>query len=200
MDSIKSFLEVCHMLHEMRFVSGSGGNISMKVDDRFVITPTGRPLGALKENDLVWINQDGSFSNGKPSKETRMHRAAYEAREDITAVIHVHALYSVAIACLKDVDKTDAMPHYTPGYDVRVGKLPIIDYFLPGSQELADSVTDVLKVRNSVLLANHGLVTCGSCLETAYNLVEEIEENAQLYFILGENGKSLTADQATLLR
>lgn len=200
MDTISSFLEVCHILHDMRFVSGSGGNVSMKVDDKLVITPTGRPLGALKENDLVWINPDGSFENGKPSKEYRMHLAAYEAREDITAVIHVHALYSVAVACLKGADKADAMPHYTPGYALRVGKLPIIDYLLPGSQELADSVTEVLKRRNSVLLGNHGLVTCGDCLETAYNMVEEIEENAQLYFILGDKGQPLTLAQDILLR
>ena len=194
MDTIDSFLDICHLLHSMRYVSGSGGNVSMKIDDKVLITPTGRPLGFLNESNLVWVNADGSYSNGYPSKEVRMHLAAYQARPDINAVIHVHSLYSVAVCCKKDVNVEDAMPHYTPSYAVRVGNLPVIDYIAPGSQELAVRVTDTLRTRDSVLLRNHGLVTCGTCLEKAFNLVEEIEENAQLYFILGDKGNPVPVE------
>lgn len=188
MDNISSFLEICHLLHSMQYVSGPGGNISLKLDDRIVITPTGRPLGFLKEEDLVWINPDGSYENGKPSKEVFMHLAAYAARPDVKAVVHVHSLYAIAVSCLRGLNKADAMPQFTPGYAMRVGKLPVIDYLAPGSPELAKQVAAVLKERNSVLLQNHGLVTCGGDLETAYDLVEEIEENAHLFFVLDGRG------------
>lgn len=192
---IENFINICHLIHNKGYVSGSGGNVSMKIGDRIVITPTGRPLGFITEKDLVWIEPDMSFTNGKPSKEVWMHLACYEARSDITAVVHVHSTYSVAVACLHNADMADAMPHYTPGYALRVGALPIVPYKTPGSRALAEDVCKIISHRNSVLLANHGQVTCGRNLEEAYDIMEEIEKNANLFFLLGKAGRDLTIRQ-----
>lgn len=200
MENIKEFLHFCHLLHSKGYVSGSGGNVSQKIGDRIVITPTGRALGLLTEEDLVWIEPDGSFTNGKPSKEVRLHLACYKARPEVTAVVHVHSIYSVAATCREDANIEDAMPHYTPGYAMRVGKLPILPYNTPGSEALAEDVERVLSGRNSVLLKNHGLVTCGKTFEEAFDIMEEVEKNAQLFYLLGGKGDALSEEQENELR
>ena len=92
------------------------------------------------------------------------------------------------------------MPHYTPGYAMRVGKLPILPYNTPGSEALAADVERVLSGRNSVLLKNHGLVTCGKTFEEAFDIMEEVEKNAQLYYLLGGKGEALNEQQENELR
>lgn len=200
MNKVKEFLHFCHLLHTKGYVSGSGGNVSLKIDDRIVITPTGRALGLLTEEDLVWIEADGTYTNGKPSKEVHLHLACYAARPEVTAVVHVHSLYSIAVTCRKDVDPVDCMPHYTPGYSMRIGALPVLPYNTPGSKALAEDVERVLSSRNSVLLQNHGLVTCGKSLEEAFDIMEEVEKNAHLHYILGGKGIALSAAQEEELR
>lgn len=186
------FLGMCHILHQKGFVSGPGGNVSCRVGNMFYITPTGKSLGMMREEDIVLLQPDGTFQGtGKPSKEWRMHLACYQVRQEISAVVHVHSTYSVSVSCLKDADSFCAMPAFTPGYQIRVGDLRVLPYSAPGSPELARGVERVISERNSVLLANHGLVTVGKDLETAFNLVEEIEENARIYFILNGKGVSL---------
>ena len=113
----------------------------------------------------------------------------------MTAVIHVHSIYSVAISSLKQVDSACAIPVYTPGYAARVGRLPLVPYMRAGSLELADSIMATITQRNSVLLANHGVLAVGASADQAFNIVEEIEENAHLHFILNGAGKALTEEQ-----
>ena len=110
---------------------------------------------------------------------------------DVRVVLHVHSVYSVALACLKDLDYACAAPVYTAGYAGRIGNLTTLPYFESGSAALADGVKQVIAQRNSVLLANHGLLTVGASYEQALNLVEEVEANAQLFFILRDQGRSL---------
>ena len=119
----------------------------------------------------------------------------YLARPGVQAVVHVHSVYSVALSCMNDIDFKDVVPTYTPGFAIRVGHLPVIPYFHPGSAELADAVSTVIASRNSVLMKNHGLVAVGPTLETALNLAEEIEENAKIHFILAGNGSHLSESQ-----
>lgn len=186
------FLNLCHILHQKGFVSGSGGNVSCRAGDLFYITPTGKSLGMMREEDMILLRPDGTFQGtGKPSKEWRMHLACYQARPEINAVVHVHSTYSVSVSCLKDTDSHCAMPAFTPGYQIRVGDLQVLPYSAPGSPELALGVERAISGANSVLLANHGLVTVGKDLEAAFNLVEEIEENARIYLILNGRGVPL---------
>ena len=197
----RMFLDTCHLIHAKGMVSGSGGNISLRCEDGILITPSGRSLESLKEEDLVILQPDGSFTcanGGRPSKEWRMHLACY-GRDDVQAVAHVHSVHAVAVSCLKDVNTASAIPVYTPGYCLRVGDLPLLPYYKPGSLELCENVARVIETRNSVLLANHGSLAVGRSMEEALNVVEEIEDEAKLFLLLGDRGAALSEeDQAAL--
>jgi ribulose-5-phosphate 4-epimerase/fuculose-1-phosphate aldolase len=199
-DSIRGLLQLCLRIYDKDFVSGSGGNVSVRDGDTIVITPTGRNLGLLEERDIVRLRLSGEvIGPGKPSQEWRMHVLCY-ARDDVACVVHAHSSYATALSCLA-TDPACAMPTYTPGYAVRVGKLPVLPYLRPGSEALAGSVGGVIAGngsgpgRNSVLLANHGLLAVGANLEQAMNIAEEIEENARLFFILNGKGRALGDEQ-----
>lgn len=196
-EAVWSFLNTCHLIQTKGMVSGSGGNISVRCEDGILITPSGRSLESLKEEDLVVMSTDGSFTcanRGIPSKEWRMHLACY-SRPDVNALVHVHSPNAVAVSCMKDVNRSAAIPVYTPGYCMRVGNLPVLPYARPGSQELSDCVARVIEKRNSVLLANHGSLAVGRTLEEALNVAEEIEEEARLFLLLGHGGVPLTEEQ-----
>ena len=190
---IQRMLDVCRMLHDTGKVSGSGGNVSIRCEDGILITPTGVSLGDVTEDNLVRVRWDGSFDGViRPSKEWRMHLICYEKRPDVTALVHVHSLYAVALSCL--LRPGDKIPAYFPGYVMRVNDLPMIPYLKPGCPELAESVGEIIAQRNSVLLCNHGVVTVGKDMSQALNIMEEIEENAQLYFILNGRGHALSEE------
>ncbi len=190
--SAQELIATCHSLYARGFVSGPGGNISTRISNGFLITPTGRSLGNIEVADLVKVRFDGTVEGtGMPSKEWCMHSNCYVIRPDINQIIHVHSLYSVAVSCRKDLDWLQAMPVYVPGYALRIHHLPTIPYLPTGSVELAEAVSKMIRTRNSVLLANHGVVCVGSTMEAALNLVEEIEANGKLYFLLGDNGRTL---------
>ena len=192
-EKIKRMLAVCHMLHDTGKVSGSGGNVSIRTEDGIYITPSGVSLGEVTEDNLVLVRFDGSYDGSiKPSKETKMHLKCYEKRPDINAVVHVHSLYAVALSCL--LNPGDKIPAYFPGYVMRVNDLPMIPYLKPGCAELAEQASAVIAERNSVLLCNHGVITVGTDMSQALNIMEEIEENAQIHFILGGKGRALSPE------
>lgn len=200
--SIQLFLDTCHLIHAKGLVSGSGGNISLRCDDGILITPSGRNLESLKEEDLVLLQMDGSCTcpnGGIPSKEWRMHLACYHARPDVSALVHVHSSNAVAVSCMKDADSSCAIPVYTPGYSMRVGELPLLPYMTPGSVELCDHVFPLIAERNSVLLANHGPLAVGRSMEEALNIIEEIEDEAKLFLLLGDRGIAMTKAQQNAL-
>jgi ribulose-5-phosphate 4-epimerase/fuculose-1-phosphate aldolase len=202
---LRELLELCRRVYARGFVSGSGGNISLKDGGDMLITPTGRNLGALAEEDIVRVARNGAgkdrrsvvVGSGVPSQEWPVHCRCQE-RPDVVCVLHVHSSHATAVSCL-DIDPACAMPVYTPGYAVHVGKLPVVPYFRPGSAELASAVGDLIvgnaPGRNCVLLANHGLLSVGASVEQAMNIAEEIEENARLFLLLGNRGRPLSGRQ-----
>jgi ribulose-5-phosphate 4-epimerase/fuculose-1-phosphate aldolase len=190
--SAQELVATCHSVHASGLLSGLGGNISTRIKDGFLITPTERSFGNIEVADLVKVRFDGTVEGaGRPSQEWCMHLNCYVMRPDINKVVHVHSLYSIAVSCRKDLDWRQAMPIYVPGYALRINPLPTIPYLPSGSAELVEAVSKTLRTRDSVLLANHGVVCVGSTMEAALNLVEEIEFNGKLYFLLGDNGRTL---------
>jgi ribulose-5-phosphate 4-epimerase/fuculose-1-phosphate aldolase len=201
----KEIEKICRLIHQKGMVSGSGGNISCRTGDSILITPSGCTLGEIASDRLIRVQLDGTvlgdYPKGvKPSKETSMHLKCYAANSNIMAIVHVHSVYSVALSCLKNKDYTNCVPVYTPGYGARIGKLPVISYCLPGSSELAEMVGAVIAKHNSVLLANHGVVAAERSLREALNLVEEIEENAKIHFVLKGQGNALDDEQVEGLK
>jgi ribulose-5-phosphate 4-epimerase/fuculose-1-phosphate aldolase len=187
-------LQLCRRVYAQGLVTGSGGNISVRCGGDILITPTGRNLGTLAEDDPVRMHPNGEVAcGGVPSRERYMHCRCY-ARTDVACVVHVHSVHATALACLP-LDPLCAMPAYTPGYAIGVGKLPVLPYRRPGSEDLADMAGKAVAGRNSVLLAKHGVLTVGNNTEQAVNIAEEIEENARIFFILAGRGAGLTDEE-----
>ena len=137
----------------------------------------------------------------RPSKEAGMHLACYRSRPDILCLFHLHSPYSIAAACRRQGNGSPAtgMPAYTPGYAMRVGRIPVVPYSRPGSRELAEAVSDAICSRDSLLLANHGMVAAGKSPEAVLAAAEEIEENAHLTILLGDRGIPLDEEQTEAL-
>ena len=185
---------------------GSTGNISAKLEDGWLLTPTGSSLGTLDPAKLSKLDWNGNLISGdKPSKENFLHLAMYEERAkanaNIGAVVHLHSTHSVAVSVLQDIDPADVLPPITAYYVMRIGSLPLVPYFAPGDMKLADAVRRFAGKHHAVLLANHGPVVAGASLAAATDAVEELEETAKLFLLLqGQRIRTLDAAQVAALR
>ncbi len=192
---------IARSLYSRGYTFGTAGNISVRIGDRVVISPTNSSFGDLLPDSLAEVTLDGeSLAGPKPSKEVPFHLAAYRARPDAGAVVHLHSCYATALSCLEDLDTEDAMPVYTPYYAMRLPCLPVVDYFPPGDAALGPAVEEAAAKSPALLLRNHGPITIGRTLKEAAALAEEIEEQAKLCFLLGSRGRALTASQIAELR
>jgi len=177
--------------------AGSSGNISVRTEEGWLMTPTNASLGRLDPAQLSKLGPDGRLVSGDPpTKESFLHRVMYEERPSTGAVVHLHSTHSVAVSCLAEIDPTDVLPPITAYYVMRIGRLPLVPYFRPGDIALAEAVRGFAGKHHAVLLANHGPVVAGANLDAAVNAIEELEETAKLYLLLrGANTRYLTAAQ-----
>ncbi|HZU88794.1 MAG TPA: 3-oxo-tetronate 4-phosphate decarboxylase [Stellaceae bacterium] len=177
--------------------AGSSGNISLRLADGWLMTPTGSSLGRLDPARLSKLDGNGRLAAGDaPTKESFLHRVMYEERPDTGAVVHLHSTHAVAVSCLAEIDPADALPPITAYYVMRVGRLPLIPYFRPGDLALAEAVRGFAGKHHAVLLANHGPVVAGASLDAAADAIEELEETAKLYLLLrGAKTRFLTSAQ-----
>lgn len=181
---------------------GSTGNVSARIDDGWLLTPTGSSLGRLDPARLSKLTFDGVHVDGDPpSREAQLHLAMYEQRDANRAVVHLHATHSVAVSVLEDVDAHDVLPPLTAYYVMRVGVLPLVPYYPPGDAALADAVRAVASKHRALLLANHGPVVAGSSLSAAVDAIEELEATARLYLLLQDRRiRCLTREHVADLR
>ncbi len=177
--------------------AGSSGNISVRVDDGWLMTPTGSSLGDLDPARISKLDDRGKHVGGDaPTKESFLHVAMYEQRPKAGAVVHLHSVHSVAVSCMANVDTANVLPPLTAYYVMRIGVLPLIPYFAPGDLDLARAVREMASNHHAVLLANHGPVVAGTSLEDAVYATEELEETAKLYLLLRDKPtRPLTAGQ-----
>jgi 3-dehydro-4-phosphotetronate decarboxylase len=182
--------------------AGSSGNISVRIEDGWLMTPTNASLGRLDPARLSKLDDNGKLVAGDaPTKESFLHRVMYEERAKTGAVIHLHSTHSVAISCLADIDPADVLPPITAYYVMRVGRLPLVPYFRPGDMALAEAVRGFAGKHHAVLLANHGPVVAGGSLDAAANAIEELEETAKLFLLLrGCKTRFLTTEQVAEVR
>ncbi len=172
-------------LFERGFTCGSSGNISVRLPDGILVTPTNSCMGRLDPDRISKLSWNGDLLSGdKPSKEAFLHLSVYDVRAKEQAIVHLHSTYSVAVSCLADIDENDVLPPITAYYVMRVGKLPLVPYFAPGDKALADAVAKVAVHARSVLLANHGPVVAAKDLDAAVYATEELEETAKLFLML----------------
>lgn len=184
-------------LYDRGLTFGSAGNISVRGDDGWLMTPTNSCLGRLDPATLSKVDASGRLLSGdKPTKESFLHLSMYSERPAARAIVHLHSTHSVAVSVLADVDPEQPIPPITAYYVMKVGRLKLLPYFAPGDMELADAVREVAGNHHAVLLANHGPVVAGKDLESAVYATEELEETAKLYLLLRAEKLKLLGPEA----
>jgi len=188
-------------LYARGYAHGSSGNLSVRVDDGVLVTPTGSCLGRLDPARISRIAPDGrTLSGDPPSKEAFLHLAMYAERPGANAIVHLHCTCAVAVSCLAHDDARNVLPPLTAYHVMRVGALPLVPYFAPGDRALADAVGELAARHRAVLLANHGPVVSGATLDDAVDSAEELEQTARLSLLLqGRATVPLTMAQVAAL-
>ncbi|TBR41984.1 aldolase [Marinomonas agarivorans] len=182
----EQLVDLAKSMFDRGYATGGAGNLSVKLDhDRVLTTPTGSSFGRLNADSLAVVNMSGEHLSGeKPSKEVAFHLEIYKNRPSANAIVHLHSTYLTALSCIKGINKSNAIKPFTPYYVMRVGNLPVIDYFNPGDSNIATELGRLAPNYRAYLLANHGPVITGSNLLDAVDNAEELEETAKLYFLL----------------
>ncbi|MGI4945292.1 MAG: aldolase [Janthinobacterium lividum] len=191
-------VELSASLFARGFSVGSAGNISVRLADGYLITPTNSSLGRLDPARLSRLDAHFRHIGGdKPSKEVFMHRAFYTMRPRAGAVVHLHSTMATAVACLPDVNQELPIPPLTPYFIMRIGqRLPVIPYYRPGDPAMEPAIAQEARTARAVLLANHGPVVSGRSLRDAVYAAEELEEAAKLFLLLrGAGARTLSAAQ-----
>lgn len=188
-------------IYDRGLTHGSTGNISVRLDDGWLMTPTNSSLGWLDPATLSKLDKTGALVSGDaPTKESFLHRAVYDERATAGAIVHLHSTHSVAVSCLPDTDPDCALPPLTPYSLMQCGRIPMVPYFKPGDLTLADAVRGLAGKHTALLLANHGPVVAGKTLQAALYATEELEATAKLHLLTrGQDPRLLTAEQIAAL-
>lgn len=196
----EQIVQIGKSFYDRGLAHGSAGNVSVKLDDGWLMTPTNSCLGRLDPARLSRLDANGKLLAGdKPSKETFLHIAMYRERS-AGAVVHLHSVHAVAISCLADIDPDNVFPPITAYAIMQVGRLALAPYYPPGDESLAEAVRQLAGKHHSILLANHGPVVAGATLDAAVNAIEELEQTAKLALLLrGQSLRLLTPDQVAEL-
>lgn len=177
--------ELGRSLYERGLAHGSAGNISVKLPDGYLLTPTNSCLGRLDPAKISRLDGNGKLVSGDaPSKESFLHLNMYQERATSAAVVHLHSLHAVAVSCLDGLDTQNVFPPITAYAIMQVGQLALVPYYAPGDMALAEAVRKVAGKHRAVLLANHGPVVAGTSLTAAVYAIEELEQTAKLMLLL----------------
>ncbi len=167
------------LLHQQGLVAGMDGNLSARIGaDRFVATPTGCHLGLLEPDELVVIN--GDQVPARVTSEWAMHRACYDARSDVSAVVHAHPPHLVA----QSLTPSPPDPSVLPEVLVGVGSVARVPYLTTGTESLAVAVGEAVTEHNAVVLQRHGAVTVGPSAMAAFSRMEAIEHAARILHLV----------------
>ncbi|HVS29833.1 MAG TPA: 3-oxo-tetronate 4-phosphate decarboxylase [Thermoanaerobaculia bacterium] len=167
------------------FAHGTSGNISARLSDGILLTPTNSSLGNLSAESLSKVSLSGAHVSGDPpSKEAPLHLAVYRSREGDNAVVHLHSTHAVAVSCLAGLDPDNVFPPITPYSRMRLGTVKLVPYHRPGDPAVADAIARAAPRHHVLLLANHGSVVAAPSLDDGLYVSDELEETARLYLML----------------
>ncbi|MEL6807366.1 MAG: aldolase [Pseudomonadota bacterium] len=169
-------------LFDRGLTHGSTGNISARTGDGgLLVSPTGTSFGRLDPGRLSLFDATGAHVSGdQPTKEMPLHTAFYDTRGTAGAVVHLHSCHSVALSMLPGADPDNFLPPLTPYGIMKLGKVTLLPFFLPGDPAMGAAVRGLAGKRSAVMLANHGPVVAGKDVEAACNAIEELEDTARL--------------------
>ena len=181
MEIREQLCDVCHKMWQLGWVAANDGNVSVKLPDgNFMVTPTGISKSFITPEKLVIINSDCQVISGlpgyKPSSEIKMHMRCYKERDDVGAVVHAHPPtatgYAVAGKSLDEYSMIETV--------IAIGSIPLTPYGTPSTEEVPEAIAPYLAQHDVFLLQNHGALTVGADLITAYYRMETLELFAKI--------------------
>lgn len=179
--------EICDvggLLYSRGYTVGSAGNISARLDDGWLITPTDACLGRLDPASISKVNLVGEWVSGdKPSKTLALHRQVYDRNPGVGGVVHTHSTHLVALTLAGGWHRDDILPPLTPYQVMKVGHIPLIPYERPGSPKVAERVAQLANSVRGVMLERLGPVVWESSVSRASYALEELEETARLWLM-----------------
>jgi L-fuculose-phosphate aldolase len=182
-----NIIEAGERAYARGYVAANDGNISARIDKKHVlITPTGVSKGFMKASDLIVVDMNGKIVGGKkkPSSEIQMHLQIYKVRTDVNSVCHLHPPYATGFAVAGIPLDQDVLSEAA----IVLGKVPLVEYGTPGSEELYSKLLLHLGNLDAFLLANHGALTVGTDVFDAYFRMETLEHYAHILFIAKQLG------------
>lgn len=181
MEIREQICDICHKMWQLGWVAANDGNVSVKLEDgTFLATPTGISKSFITPEKLVHIDENGMVLDGpegaKPSSEIKMHLRCYKERDDVKAVVHAHPPTATGFAVAHlDLDRYTMIETV-----IAIGSIPITPYGTPSTYEVPDSIAPYLHEHDVLLLENHGALTVGADLITAYYRMETLELYAKI--------------------
>lgn len=193
--------EICHLLYERGYVVSNDGNVSARTErDTILITPSGVGKGRMTPDMLVETDLEGNILSGDrhPSSESKMHWMVYRERPDVMAVVHAHPPMSTAFA----ICRRPLKERYLAELVVGLGEVPVTEFAMLSTEEVPNSVKPFVKDHSAVLLANHGALTWGPSLLSAFDRMETVEQTAKVYYYVSQmgGGVEMTQEQADTLK
>ena len=179
--------EICEVglsLFQRGYTVGSAGNISARLDDGWLITPTDACLGRLQPHTIAKVTTAGEWVSGdKPSKTLALHRQVYDRNPEVNGVVHTHSTHLVALSLAGVWSAQDILPPLTPYQVMKVGHIPLVQYQRPGSPDVATQVAALADQVRGVMLERLGPVMWESSVSKASHALEELEETARLWLM-----------------
>jgi L-fuculose-phosphate aldolase len=182
----RKIAEIGRRLYSLGFVPATDGNISARLNDRMIlITPSGVSKGSLTPETITKMDMEGRLISGrKPSSEYLLHLCFYKQRPEVAAVVHAHPPLATGLASAgMALDKP-----LTSEMVLTLGRVPLAEYATPGTTEVTASIAGLVREHNAIMLANHGVVTCGGDLETAFQRMETVEQAAKITLVAEQLG------------
>jgi L-fuculose-phosphate aldolase len=166
------------MLHRKNYLAATDGNVSVRLGNQLLITPSGVNKGIMEAEQVLTVDFTGAVIDGagQPSSEIQMHLLAYRLRADVNAVVHAHLPY--ATACT--LAGIDLLEPFLPEVVITLGGIPTAPYATPGTEEVPDAIRDYVQDYDAILLARHGAMTVGRDVVDAYNKMEKLEHTARV--------------------
>ncbi|MGB7285491.1 MAG: aldolase [Salaquimonas sp.] len=183
-DLREQICSIAKSMFDRGLTGGSSGNISARLSNgQLLVTPTGSSFGRLDPSRLSLFDEKLNLISGdQPTKEMPLHTAFYDTRK-AGAIVHLHSCHSVALSLLPETDPDNMLPPLTAYGIMKLGKVAMLPYFMPGDPEIGNAIRGLAGKRSAVMLAHHGPVVAGKDIEAAAYAMEELEETAKLTLI-----------------
>jgi L-fuculose-phosphate aldolase len=189
--------EIGRLCYARNYIVGADGNLSARMADGSVlITPAGAMKGFLAPEQLAHVGMDGRpvDQGPKASTEVGIHLVSYKERPDVRAVLHCHPPHAVALT----LSGIDMQIPVIPEIIVTIGGIPTAPFATPGTDELPESIRDIVRCSDTVVMQNHGSVTLGANLLDAYKKLDMLEHTAKILWIASCVGTVKPLDPASV--